>query len=65
MKPPPRMSEEEEPPGVPEEESPSVEEEEWYDRPPTSPLSRPMKPPPSTRGEEGAVAVRASHLLHM
>jgi hypothetical protein len=52
MKPPPRVSEEEEPPGMPEEEeSPSVEEEERYGRPPTSPSSHPMKPPPGARKE--------------
>jgi hypothetical protein len=46
MKPPPRVSgEEEEPAGVPEE-SPSVEEEERCGGPPTSQLSHPIKPPP-------------------
>jgi hypothetical protein len=55
MKPPPRVSEDEdeEPPGVPEEvESPGVEEEERCGRTPTSPPSRPMKPPPDVREEE-------------
>jgi hypothetical protein len=45
MKPPPGMSEVEE-----EEELPSVSEEE--EPSPTSPWSRPMKPPPSARDEE-------------
>jgi hypothetical protein len=50
MKPPPRVSEEEEPPGVPEEdEFPGVEEEERCGRPSTSPPSRSMKPPLGAR----------------
>jgi hypothetical protein len=53
MKPPPRVSEEEEPLGVSEEEeSPGVEEEEQCGGPPTSPLSCPMKSPPGAREEE-------------
>jgi hypothetical protein len=43
---------EEEPPGVlEEEESPGLEEEEWCSEPPTSPPSRPMKPPTDMREE--------------
>jgi hypothetical protein len=54
MKPPPHVSEEEEPSDVPkeEEESPGIEEKERCDGPLTSPLSRPMKPPPDARKEE-------------
>jgi hypothetical protein len=52
MKPPPRVLEEEEPPGVPEEESPGVEEEERCSGPPTSSPSHSMKPTPCARGEE-------------
>jgi hypothetical protein len=47
------LDEEEEPPGVPEEEeSPGIEEEERCGGPPTSPLSHPMKPPPSVKEEQ-------------
>jgi hypothetical protein len=54
MKPTPFVLKEEveEPPSMPEEEeSPGIEEEEWCGRPPTSPLSRPMKYPPGAREE--------------
>jgi hypothetical protein len=52
MKPPPRVSEEEEPLGVlEEEESRGIDEEERCNRPPTSPPSHPMKPPPGAREE--------------
>jgi hypothetical protein len=52
MKPPPRMSKEEEPLGVPEEEeSPGVEVEERSGRAPTSPPSHSIKPPPGAREE--------------
>jgi hypothetical protein len=53
MKPPPLMSKEEEPLGVPEEEeSPGVEVEEWSGRAPTSPPSHSIKPPPAYVREE-------------
>jgi hypothetical protein len=54
MKPLPSvLEEEEESPGVlEEEESPGVEEQERCSGPPTSPLSRPMKPPHGVREEE-------------
>jgi hypothetical protein len=54
MKPPPHMSEEEEPTDVLEEEEdpPSVEKEEQCDIPSTSLPSHPMKPHPSAREEE-------------
>jgi hypothetical protein len=63
MKPPPRVLEEEEPPGVPEEESPGVEEEERCSGPPTSSPSHPMKPTPCARGRSGAAATGAYHLV--
>jgi hypothetical protein len=47
------MSEEDDKPGMPEEEEESPDiEEELCGRPPTSPLSHPMMPPPGVREEE-------------
>jgi hypothetical protein len=56
MKPPPRVSKEEEAPGVPEEEEPlGIEKEEQCSGPPTSPPSRPMKQLPGMGEEERCI----------